>query len=171
MSPNIGLCPIVGEQCVLGNASPWLPQLGGRSLIQVGPSLSRVEALPGMGCFRQGQCRYLRIARKQAVSSIFLMRDESAPLGMDALVHQWPQTLLCRFPSRGSDSAHVGVGAPGGLTVDSCGSPLTQAAALVHGDHLPFRRGPMEASVAQGPVVPGAPEIWILWTWPLRESI
>lgn len=41
-----------------------------------------------------------------------------------------------------SDSAHVGEGAPGGLTIDYCGSLLAQG-ALVHGDHSLFRWGPM----------------------------
>lgn len=46
------------------------------------------------------------------------------------------------------------MGAPGGLTIDSCGSPLAQA-ALVRGYHSPFRRGLVETPVARGPVVPG----------------
>ena len=58
-----------------------------------------------------------------------------------------------RVSASGSDSVHVGVGAPGGLTIDSRGSPLAQP-PLVHRDHSPFRLGPVKTPIAQGPVVP-----------------
>lgn len=52
------------------------------------------------------------------------------------------------------DSTHAGEGESGGLVVDPCGSTLAQM-TVVHGDHLPFRRGPVATPIAQGPVVPG----------------
>ena len=61
-------------------------------------------------------------------------------MGTDALVHQWPRTLLSAFPP-------VVVIPPGG-------SALAQA-TLIHGDHLPFRRGSVATPVVQGPAIPG----------------
>jgi hypothetical protein len=58
-----------------------------------------------------------------------------------------------RVSASGSDSVHIGVGAPGGLTIDSRGSPLAQP-PLVPRDHSPFRLGPVKTPITQGPVAP-----------------
>jgi hypothetical protein len=56
--PNLGFLPIAGEQCThavaVGGACPRVPQLRSRSFIQMGPSLSGVEAKPLGGLLGMG---------------------------------------------------------------------------------------------------------------------
>lgn len=74
---------------------PQLPQLLYRSSNQGGPSLS-LGGLPDMWNIRQGQRRSLHITKKHALS--VSLKDLSASLETDALVHQYPRPLLYAFP-------------------------------------------------------------------------
>ena len=108
-----------------------------------------LDGLPGMGNFQQSRCRSLRIVKMRSVIVIFfLKRDPSALLGTDSLAHQWPRTLLYAFPPVVLIQPTL-EGAPGGLIIDSCGSPLVQA-AFVCRDQSPFRRGPVVPGTRAG---------------------
>ena len=52
----------------------------------------------------------------------FSITDHNAPLGMDALAHTWPNTLLYAFPPSGNDFVCSGEGVPAGALPDPGGS-------------------------------------------------
>lgn len=56
----------------------------------LGSGSSPPGGLPDMGNIRQGRCRSLLITRRHTLLAVFSIRDLSALLGADALVHQWP---------------------------------------------------------------------------------
>lgn len=60
--------------------------------------LLSVQGVPSAPLDSGAYLGFFCICRKHALPTVFLIMDWSASLGVDALSHVWPMTLLCTFP-------------------------------------------------------------------------
>uniref|UniRef100_UPI003AAC7FDB uncharacterized protein n=1 Tax=Centroberyx gerrardi TaxID=166262 RepID=UPI003AAC7FDB len=104
----------------------------------------------------------------------FSLQDGSAPLGLDALAHQWPQTLLYVLPPVALIQTTLELVRIGRLTMILIAPRwpkkawFTEIMSLLNGRPWRFPMCRDLLSQAQGQIWHPRPEIWDLWAWPLK---
>ena len=107
-------------------------------------------------------------------SMFFSLRDRNAPLGIDALAHQWPHVLLYAFPPLELITPTLARVRERGLSLILIaprwpGKPwLAEIIPLLHSPPwpLPLRRDLL--SQANGEIFHPHPERLALWVWPVK---